>query len=42
MIKKSFIFQFLGGVGVSVQLFIFGPYEIAKLQIFGHSHSNII
>ena len=40
--KKSIIFQFYEGVGVSIQIFIYGSYKIAKLKIFGHSLSNII
>ena len=40
--KKSFIFQFLAGIRVSIQILILRPSEIAKLQIFGHSRSNII
>ena len=40
--KKSFILQFLEGVGVSRQIFILGPYEIAKLQIFSGSYLNVI
>ena len=39
--NKSFIFQFLTGVGVYVQMFMIGPCAIAKLHIFGHSRSNI-
>ena len=31
--KKSSIFQFLAGLGVSVQIVILGPCEIVKLQI---------
>ena len=35
--KKSSIFQFLVGVGVSVQMFMLGPCTLAMLQISGHS-----
>ena len=42
IIKTLFIFQFLVGVGVSVQMFILGPCEIVKLQTFGCSRSDII
>ena len=34
---KSHIFQFLAGVGVSVQMFVLGPCAIVKLQIFGRA-----
>ena len=40
--KKSFIFQCLVAVAVSVQIFMLGTCVIVNLQIFGHSHPNII
>ena len=35
--KKSFIFQFLPGLGVAVEIFMIGCCAIATLQIFDHS-----
>ena len=40
--KKPSIFQFLPGVGVSVQIFMLGSGAIPKFQIFGDSRSNTI
>ena len=39
---KSFIFQFLVGLGVSVQIFMLGLFAIVNLKILGHSFLNII
>ena len=41
MKKTSYIFQFLAGIGVSVQIYMLGPCEIAKLQIFVQNYLAI-
>ena len=40
--KKSISFRFLADIGVSVDILILEPYEIAELQMFGNSRSNFI
>ena len=31
--RESFIFQFLAGAGVSIQIFVLGPCEIVKIFV---------